>query len=301
MAQAHAAIGRQTDDQQISVHGLRQRNKEKLRTVRHPTARPRRSRSPHLLGDQLRGYRSGLSATRLRPLHLEARPVHPRVPVMPSPPPREVKPRRRRPGRWWLILMLGVLAICGGASILPWAFNSPASAPVTEVVTIYTPDATGTPIAKSGLSSKMITSTPSPQPTQRAEAGSGKSVLDTQKAQPAAIAPTRSSVTSPRVVRVPKLVSPRRPTTMNCAEVQGSWEPLLGPVSATTNSNIGRMTSPTSEFLTRADSPVTNGTLVMTWDTNTVAPGVYWLRLIVVDTTGNYWAEMPEFRVSVVH
>jgi hypothetical protein len=52
-------------------------------------------------------------------------------------------------------------------------------------------------------------------------------------------------------------------------------------------------------FLTRGDTSVSGGPL-MTWETSTVAPGTYWLRLIVVDKTGNYWEEIPELRVRVV-
>jgi lactoylglutathione lyase len=54
----------------------------------------------------------------------------------------------------------------------------------------------------------------------------------------------------------------------------------------------------TWNFLVRFDRPVTNGVL-MDWHTTTVRPGVYWLRLIVVDKTGNYWPEFAELRVIV--
>ncbi len=51
-------------------------------------------------------------------------------------------------------------------------------------------------------------------------------------------------------------------------------------------------------FLVRFNRPVTNGVL-MDWDTRTVRPGAYWLRLIVVDKTGNYWPEHAQIRVIV--
>lgn len=51
-------------------------------------------------------------------------------------------------------------------------------------------------------------------------------------------------------------------------------------------------------FLVRFDRPVINGVL-MEWHTYTVPPGAYWLRLIVVDKSGNYWPEFAELRVVV--
>ena len=51
-------------------------------------------------------------------------------------------------------------------------------------------------------------------------------------------------------------------------------------------------------FLVRFDRPVVDGVL-MEWHTTTVPPGVYWLRLIVVDKSGNYWPEFAELRVIV--
>jgi hypothetical protein len=50
----------------------------------------------------------------------------------------------------------------------------------------------------------------------------------------------------------------------------------------------------------RFEAPVTNGVL-MDWDTRTVPSGAYWLRLIVVDNTGNYWPEYAEVRVVVAN
>jgi hypothetical protein len=50
-------------------------------------------------------------------------------------------------------------------------------------------------------------------------------------------------------------------------------------------------------FLARFDQPVTEGVL-MKWDTTTVSPGAYRLRLVVVDETGNY-PEPCEMRVIV--
>ena len=50
-------------------------------------------------------------------------------------------------------------------------------------------------------------------------------------------------------------------------------------------------------FLARFGQPVTDGVL-MTWDTTTVSPGAYRLRLVVVDETGNY-PEPCEMRVIV--
>jgi len=54
----------------------------------------------------------------------------------------------------------------------------------------------------------------------------------------------------------------------------------------------------TWNFLVRFDRPITNGVL-MDWYTTTVRPGAYWLRLTVVDKTGNYWPELAELRVIV--
>ncbi|HOG48807.1 MAG TPA: hypothetical protein PLJ35_17850 [Anaerolineae bacterium] len=51
-------------------------------------------------------------------------------------------------------------------------------------------------------------------------------------------------------------------------------------------------------FLARFEQPVSDGVL-MEWDTTTVPPGVYWLRLVVVDNTGNYWPDYAQVRVTV--
>lgn len=57
---------------------------------------------------------------------------------------------------------------------------------------------------------------------------------------------------------------------------------------------------PDYAYLVHFEVPVTHGVL-MEWDTRTVPPGPYWLRLIVVDRTGNYWPEFAEIRVIVVN
>jgi len=51
-------------------------------------------------------------------------------------------------------------------------------------------------------------------------------------------------------------------------------------------------------FLVRFNKPVVDG-ILMEWHTTTVPPGVYWLRLIMVDKSGNYWPEFAELRVIV--
>jgi len=51
-------------------------------------------------------------------------------------------------------------------------------------------------------------------------------------------------------------------------------------------------------FLARFEQPVSDGVL-MEWDTTTVPPGVYWLRLVVVDNTGNDWPDYAQVRVTV--
>ena len=56
--------------------------------------------------------------------------------------------------------------------------------------------------------------------------------------------------------------------------------------------------NPDYAFLVRFEAPVTNGVL-MHWNTQTVPSGAYWLRLIIVDNTGNYWPEHAEVRVVV--
>ncbi len=58
--------------------------------------------------------------------------------------------------------------------------------------------------------------------------------------------------------------------------------------------------NPNYAFLVRFEAPVTNGVL-MDWDTRTVPSGAYWLRLIVVDNTGNYWPEFADVRVVVAN
>ncbi len=55
----------------------------------------------------------------------------------------------------------------------------------------------------------------------------------------------------------------------------------------------------TWSFLRRFDQPATNG-LLMEWDTTKVPAGAYWLRLIVVDKSGNYWPELAELRLFVI-
>jgi hypothetical protein len=52
-------------------------------------------------------------------------------------------------------------------------------------------------------------------------------------------------------------------------------------------------------FLGRSDWPVTNG-LLMEWNTTQIPAGVYWLRLTVVDKSGNYWPEFAELRLFVI-
>lgn len=52
-------------------------------------------------------------------------------------------------------------------------------------------------------------------------------------------------------------------------------------------------------FLVRFEQPVSQGKL-MDWNTTTVAPGRYRLRLVVVDRTGNYWPDIPEITIVVV-
>lgn len=56
----------------------------------------------------------------------------------------------------------------------------------------------------------------------------------------------------------------------------------------------------TWSFLSRFDQPVINGVL-LEWDTTNIPRGTYWLRLIVVDKTGNYWPEFAELRLVVSH
>lgn len=50
-------------------------------------------------------------------------------------------------------------------------------------------------------------------------------------------------------------------------------------------------------FMASFEKPVINGVL-MNWDTTTVTPGDYQLRLVVVDQTGNY-PEPCEIQVTV--
>ncbi len=45
--------------------------------------------------------------------------------------------------------------------------------------------------------------------------------------------------------------------------------------------------APEWSLLQRFEEPVTEGVLAL-WDTSSLSPGTYWLRLVVVDTTGNY-------------
>lgn len=56
----------------------------------------------------------------------------------------------------------------------------------------------------------------------------------------------------------------------------------------------------TWSFLGRFERAVVNGVL-MEWDTTGVARGTYWLRLVVVDQTDNYWPEAAEMRVVLVN
>lgn len=51
-------------------------------------------------------------------------------------------------------------------------------------------------------------------------------------------------------------------------------------------------------FLNRSETPVADG-ILFNWDTRNTLPGPYWLRLVVVDRTGNYWEESPEIRLFV--
>ncbi|MDW8317596.1 MAG: hypothetical protein RMN53_07130 [Anaerolineae bacterium] len=59
-------------------------------------------------------------------------------------------------------------------------------------------------------------------------------------------------------------------------------------------------TRPDYAYLVHFEAPVVHGVL-MEWDTRTVPSGPYWLRLVVVDRTGNYWPEFAEIRVIVAN
>ena len=51
-------------------------------------------------------------------------------------------------------------------------------------------------------------------------------------------------------------------------------------------------------FIRSFNRPVTND-ILMNWDTQPLRPGVYWLRLIVVDSRGNFWPEFAQLRFSI--
>jgi len=52
-------------------------------------------------------------------------------------------------------------------------------------------------------------------------------------------------------------------------------------------------------FVARYDQPVSDGLLAV-WDTSALPAGRYWVRLVVVDTIGNY-VEPCAVPVQVVH
>jgi len=57
--------------------------------------------------------------------------------------------------------------------------------------------------------------------------------------------------------------------------------------------------APVWSFLQRFEEPVADGVLAL-WDTSSLSPGNYWLRLVVVDVTGNY-PEPCEVSVIIEH
>ncbi|OQY48011.1 MAG: hypothetical protein B6242_03495 [Anaerolineaceae bacterium 4572_78] len=150
-------------------------------------------------------------------------------------------------------------------------------------------------------------SPPSPTPTVTLTSTSLPS-LTPSPTQPLTSSSVKQKPTLPPPNTITKFVSSEQPTQYiiksppNCPNpgIQiirpGDGASLSGVVQFVGTANIENfdyykveLRYPNGEwsFLQRYDSPVSQGVIAV-WDTNTVLPGRYGFRLIVVDKTGNY-------------
>jgi len=216
------------------------------------------------------------------------------------------------------VLIMGpVLTLIVVAAMLSWLrpVTQPLATPVVSP-TIFMPVSlpSATPTA-----SAMPTTKPTATPVVIA---APTVVATTPRPTPKVPTPTpaptaTASPTWTPTHRPPTATATRRPPTPRpvpiCSHpgVQITWPGmdavLTGIVQIKGTANIDRFWyykfefrpegDPTWHFLTRFEQPVTDGKL-MDWHTYTVVPGTYWLRLVVVDETGNY-PEPCEIRVTI--
>jgi hypothetical protein len=149
-----------------------------------------------------------------------------------------------------------------------------------------------------------LTSTPQPSPTvtRLGTATPERRLTSIPTPKEEALAPPTVTPTPTRATGVADC-----PNLLACITYPGSSDTLSGRVDILGSADIDRFDyykfefrpigTPEWSFLVKFEQPVSKGQLMM-WDTSTVPTGVYDLRLVVVDETGNY-PEPCVIRVSV--
>ena len=214
-----------------------------------------------------------------------------------------------------MLLMVGFWVVLVIAAMLSWlrpAMQAPTAPVASATPFLLAAEPSATPAASA---------TPTIRPTATPAVIAVPTVVATTPT-PALTVPTPTPVptASPTwtpTPHPPTAMATRRPPTAApvpaCAHpgVQITWPGmdavLTGNVQINGTASMDRFAyykfefrpegSPTWRFLTRFEQPVTKGKL-MDWHTYAVPPGTYWLRLIVVDQTGNY-PEPCEIRVMI--
>ena len=205
----------------------------------------------------------------------------------------------------------GTLVMCL-ALTLATLISPPVQPSPTLVEHTPTIPPTFTPIVIESPTAVTSTSTPIPLvPTQTPFPTAGSTPthrVTSTTTHRATSTPTRHATSTPtrRPTRTATPV-PLCPNPQVRITEPGSGATLRGTVDIQGSANVDRFDyykfewrpegDQTWSFLVRFEQPVSNGVL-MTWDTAAVPPGACWLRLVVVDQTGNY-PKPCEFRVTV--
>ena len=219
--------------------------------------------------------------------------------------------------RWFLCLTMFSLATgCGRASSVPISTSAgrpPATwqsqsgfAPRVPLAPTATPMATATPAEASVV--------PRPAPVTSAPGG------PTQTPPPPAIAPrlTVAAVVTPSAPNPEDSALPTAGPGCSDPEGQITFPPMnatirgIVPFTGTAQTRdfifykIQYMpdrshASPDGQWgeLYQRKTPVPSSERLMDWRTDTVEPGVYWIRLLVTDRTGNYQDQPCELRLVV--
>ncbi|HIQ05884.1 MAG TPA: hypothetical protein EYH31_09375 [Anaerolineae bacterium] len=212
-------------------------------------------------------------------------------------------------------LLIGLMLVLCVTTILSWLRPAmqPPTAPVasaTPLVFVVQPSVTPTALA---APTTRPTSTPVVIAVPTVVATTPRPTLTVPTPTPVPTAsPTWMPTPHPPTATATRRPPPATPVPI-CPHpgVQITWPGmdavLTGVVQIQGTANIDRFAyykfefrpegDSTWRFLTRFEQPVTDGKL-MDWHTYTVAPGIYWLRLVVVDQTGNY-PEPCEIKVTV--